>query len=516
MNITKRIFSEKNLQIIKQNKLLAFLGLFYIVSVFIGAYRFYSPVPAGDMWEGYINFYLDLLKGDNTAWFNQHNEHRLLLSRLFFFVDLEYFSGLSRLLIPLNVFLLVSCWAMLLVYVNKLLKNSLNKEKLFYFIILLTVFSFSWKQDENIIWAFQSQFWFAYLLPLMAFYFLAMSEDIGKNKSVYFLLACLLGIASVGSMANGILVLPVMFVLSLLLKQNWKYSTVLFFIMVIGFWWFMADYQTPQHDHSILKNLKTENVRIVLFFIEYLGSPLKSLVGSFLLGLLHLYLIIIVSKEVLSQRRQPLHLSVLAFIAYYLIGALLISTARVDIGLKAALVGRYTTPTIISLLLSLILYFHLWPKKVSVLSKKNVTIIAVLMLGTQARTLIKNVDKIHDGQRLEAMQLELGISNKTQMQNIADKATAKDITIFALPLYKGKRELLGTKLETRNCIKLQVEQNTRVKLAKAIKAEPEPTVYVVDTSGKVIGFGLSELNNRGYSRLVYDTKYSKILAYQCR
>ncbi len=337
-------FNKEMLAVAKQHKSLSGLMLFYIASVFIGAWRYYSPIPAGDMWDGYINFYLQLLDGNFSAWWAQHNEHRLFLSRLFFYLDLKFFNGLSLILIPLNLLLLVTSWGLLLYFSFRLLKPKIETPDFFYFIVLLTVFAFSWKQDENIVWAFQNQFWFAYLLPLMAFCLLGLSEVYSRQRLLYYVGACVLGILSVGSMANGIFALPVLTLLSLLLKQKWPYSTFLGLLAILSVSLYLGTYQPPAHGHSISDNLIKFHFEILVFFIEYLGSPLKSLFGSFVLGLLHLSLIIVLFRQLPKEKNNPLYLSIIAFIIYYLVSAFVISASRVDLGLHAALVGRYTTP----------------------------------------------------------------------------------------------------------------------------------------------------------------------------
>ena len=170
-------FSIELIRSAKASPLLTGLALFYIVSVFIGAYRFYTPVPQGDMWQGYIEFFLRLMNGEYSAWWEQHNEHRPVFSRILFFLDLKYFNGLSLLLIPINLVFMIALWITLLIYAFKFLYKETEKNNFYYFLILLTVFAFSWKQDENITWAFQSQFWAAYLFPLLSFYFLALSTQ---------------------------------------------------------------------------------------------------------------------------------------------------------------------------------------------------------------------------------------------------------------------------------------------------------------------------------------------------
>jgi hypothetical protein len=96
---------------------------FFVLSTIYGAIRNYSPVPYWDMWDGYIGFYERVSAGDWRAWLIAHNQHRMIFSRLFFWLDLKYFRGLSQLLIPLNLVLMALLWAALVLGMRRLLKE---------------------------------------------------------------------------------------------------------------------------------------------------------------------------------------------------------------------------------------------------------------------------------------------------------------------------------------------------------------------------------------------------------
>ena len=72
----------------------------------IGGFRFYSPIPFMDMWNGYLDFYLRTLNGDTSVWWAQHNEHRIFLSRILYWLDIKYFQGLSYFLTAANYLIL--------------------------------------------------------------------------------------------------------------------------------------------------------------------------------------------------------------------------------------------------------------------------------------------------------------------------------------------------------------------------------------------------------------------------
>jgi hypothetical protein len=500
-------YIKKTIVIAKEHPLLSGLTLFYIATVIFGAYRFYSPIPQGDMWSGYLDFYLRVQDGDNSAWWAQHNEHRPIFSRMLFYLDLEFFSGLSALLIIINVILLMLVWGMLIFNAHVFARKKTDNHTFFYLMCLITIFAFSWKQDENITWGFQSQFWAAYLFPLLAFYFLGLSEKNKKNEIGYYILACLFGIMSAGTMANGIFALPLLVVMALLLNKGLLRTASLFVISLIVAALYINYYQHPGHHGSIITNITQSPLQTIVFFIEYLGSPIKNIYLSFLLGVFHLFLITMILKNISQFKNNPIYLSVVAFILYYLASVVVISVGRVDFGMKAALVGRYTTPSIISLMLSIVLYLSVYPKYFRLINIKVITTIAILMLGTQVRTIIKNVDKLNDVENIRALQLEIGTYSAVgspgteTWQGIADRARVRGVSIFGIEPFRMKREKLATILDTSPCRKVayrvsdqpddiyrQEFKTTRVLLSEILPSDS--VLYVTNQHNRLIGFGL--------------------------
>jgi hypothetical protein len=92
------IVSKKN----NINFIFCVISVLYIGLAVFGGIQHYSPVPHWDMWDGYLAFYAKALSGDWSVWWAQHNEHRILIARLFFWMDLAWFHGTGLFLIIIN------------------------------------------------------------------------------------------------------------------------------------------------------------------------------------------------------------------------------------------------------------------------------------------------------------------------------------------------------------------------------------------------------------------------------
>lgn len=170
--------SEKN-----KDRLFLLVSIYFVVVSVIGGIRLYSPVPYWDMWDGYLGFYVKASSGDWSAWWVQHNEHRIVLSRILFWLDLSLFAGRGIFLIISNYLLLAFiCWLFIRIYID------VCRVKFKWFCYFLIAWLFFWLQKENLVWSFQSQFYLAQALPLLSLYILRFG---GRDNSAGLKFFCL-------------------------------------------------------------------------------------------------------------------------------------------------------------------------------------------------------------------------------------------------------------------------------------------------------------------------------------
>jgi hypothetical protein len=164
----------------------------FILLAILGTIRSYSPVPFWDMWDGFLQFYLKVSEQDWGAWWVGHNEHRIVLSRIFFWLDLRFFGGTGWFSLSATYLFIVVVGAFFTSIwceqtgssqAGDLLIGGDRSRKIsdWYMLFFLMAWIFSWSKYENLTWAFQSQFILAQLLPLSGLYFGTFPQRIFKE-----------------------------------------------------------------------------------------------------------------------------------------------------------------------------------------------------------------------------------------------------------------------------------------------------------------------------------------------
>ncbi|MDD3502388.1 MAG: hypothetical protein PHE19_08215 [Candidatus Cloacimonetes bacterium] len=358
-----------------------FSVLFFLTTV-IGVYKNYSAVPFWDMWNGYLDFYFRTASEGWSPWWELHNEHRLVLAKIFFWIDLEFFKGTMIILFVLNlVFSALECITFIVI-LKGLVEN--HENKLLYIAIsgVITILCFSWLQQENYTWAFQSQFHMAYLLPLLSILTLVKSKV--ENSNFLFLLACILSVFSAVTMANGLLALPIMISLAIFIRMNLKYILTLLIIMLCVYFIYFIDYTRPVGHPSLLAILIGNPKAVLRYFLLYLSGPFYGLYefspklsmamgGFFILGCLWVFKYAIFLR--MNNDEKYLKLSgLLAFLVFIGGTALLTSLGRAEY--SSNIPSRYMTPAILSWCCLLVIFSAIYYRNV----KNNFFVFAALIL----------------------------------------------------------------------------------------------------------------------------------------
>lgn len=434
------------------------MAMTVVASSVMGGYHRYSPVPLwDDMWNGYIEFYLKLLDGDNSGWLSQHNEHRILLSRFLFWIDIHFFAGTQVFLLLVNYLL-----ASLLLFSLWCIWKTATKQQPYWFGWFLIIWGFSWIQFNNLTWCFQSQFWLAQLLPLQAFYCLYLS----LNKERYFYLALGLGILSIFSMANGIFALPLMVIFSLFTRSGLKKSLILAVLSVLCISGYFYQYQPGNYGH--LSKFLDNPWPIFQYVGMYLGGPFYYFLGkneaakiiATLLGLsLIVASLIIFIGYLRAKEKQPLLLTLLIIMAFLGAGAFATASGRITIGLDLALSSRYMTPALMAW--SVLGIMLLMQPRIQRVAKKPISIVffvalSLMVLKQQYPTKYA-LDNYNSNKKVGILALEMGVYDQEkfklfyhqsteQLIKIANPAKQRDIAIFGTPPFKDLSTIIGSRI----------------------------------------------------------------------
>jgi uncharacterized membrane protein (GlpM family) len=499
----------------------AFVGL-----AVAGAVRAFSGVPYWDMWDGYLGWFIKVSDGDWTQWWAQHNEHRIVLSRLLFWVDLEWLGGTQWLLIAAN-FLLVG----LTVLVFWLwLRDSVGADARRPVVAVLALFVvswlFLWSQQENLTWGFQSQFFLAGLIPLCAFYRLHRSIADAGGGVRDFAIACAFGVASIGALANGVIALPLMTVFALLARQKASRVGVLAALSAATLALYFYGYQPVVRHGSLLLALTQDPVGMVKYVSLYLGSPFFWILGAntipgvvYPAALAGLFLVAASLWFAVKALRQPrsssLQLALLFFILY--VGGTAFGTAggRLALGLSAASSSRYTTLALMAWAALLVLFSPAIVERARTAGDKVLWVLAALAIVMTPLQLhaLKSQAPIVFGRDVAALALELGVRDQQQIGTvspsldlalpIARVAAERHLSVFGRPPLVDLNTRIGRPVSSGTPARCQggLDGTTAVGDARFVRVSGwildgardsvPKDVAIVDKDGRLVGYALT-------------------------
>jgi len=440
--------------------------LFFTLAV-IGTIHHYSPVPFWDMWDDYIGFYLKIHAGDWSAWWAPHNEHRILLARLFFWIDIACFHGNGIFsLAVIYVCALAVGWVFAEIWREQTRARDL------YILFFVEAWIFSWSQQENLTWAFQSQFILAQLLPLAGLYFLYLSAARPNRTKFYFSAGTVCGVLAVGSMANGILALPALALYTAIATRSLPRTAMLAVLSAVEVYLYFQHWYASQYlagGPSMTGEILHHPVAFVEFCLIYLGNPFIALLGSnhsailigevlaaaFVLGTALAFYI-----NVRESPRPNLPLALLIFIFYIIATAAITAAGRLPVGIQEALASRYQTPALYGWAAALLLC---WPSVAKSVWLKNdlglllAVFLCFVMIPYQLLAL-RSAQAMTYRRDVAALALQLQIDDADYLKllyafpdttlKIAHAARDQHLSVFGFPPLRDANLLIGQKIKS--------------------------------------------------------------------
>lgn len=445
---------------------IALFSIGIVLLAMIGGVLNYSPVPYWDMWDGQLGFFMRFSAGDWSALWAQHNEHRIVLTRLLFWLDLELFGGNSVFLFISN-YLLAAATAALFGWVLKRKIGSLvSPRTLMITIMAATAWVFLWTQWNNFTWAFQSQFFLAQILPLAALLALAKYAEAETQSNRWFWVALGLGVLSYGTMANGILALPAMIVVALAYRLPARQIALISVTTLVCMSVYFHGYKSNNADASLIENVLSYPVDVLRYTFRYMGSPLHQPVGGntgYVLSEIAGIFIVTLSaltafRVLLVTPTTKLNIGLIIFVGYIICTALVTSGGRVSFGLETATSSRYTTPALMAWLALFCIYsVQVFKFTRSSFGAKALSLVGTLLICSFLfkfqLTALKSNDVILHNRMIAALSLELGFADTTYVSSIfpsdeaalaiGGRATAQNISIFGQPTHLDLAERIG-------------------------------------------------------------------------
>lgn len=512
--------------ITEENILLIFLSFaaYYFLSATLGGINHYSAVPYLDMWRSF-EFYKNVLENNFGAWWAQHNEHRIVLSRILFLLDFKWFSGSAKFLISCNFLLAGLAFFVVYSALRENLKQ--NSEKFARHLIGLLIFCllFSWMQRENFTWEFQSQFFLAQLIPLGAFLLLYKAQSSLTHATMFFLLACLVGILAIGTMANGVITLPLMLILAVVLgMKNWQIAT-LFTLSILTLGIYFYGYSSPEGHGQLSTTVLNDPLGLLHYVLTYLGNPVyylpvHSIMAAQIAGI---FLILSAVYFLMISIRKPkdssLSLALVTFLIYISGTALVTGGGRLFLGIEQAISSRYTTPVLLAWSVLLVLYAPIIARQASIHLYRIVPLVFIpLLLLPQQFIAFHPKSEMYFEYLIALLAIELGVDDVIQVSTLnpilplsADESRAfiniaaqNDLSVFNNPLIKDAVLLIGQKAqisELTTCVggfdkRVEIFSDPHYRavsgwLYNSKNKTVPPIIHILNDEGVVVGYALT-------------------------
>ncbi|MBN2235018.1 MAG: hypothetical protein JW706_07700, partial [Opitutales bacterium] len=321
----------------------------YAVYVAIWAYA-NAVVPLyWDQWDNqsaYLAY--NAKRGGWLRWlFALHNEHRITIPRLLILADAHVFGGSNRFLV-LSILSVQGLCAWLGV---RLAGRYVSRSGIVFplLVAFVAILCFAACQMENFTWGFQIQFVLVFVIGLLAFY-LGRSPD-GKCPAgrMRYMLALVAGVAACLSMANGLLVLPVLGVVVWLAGGGWGRVFAAWSLGAIMGWWHLSSVQEPFHLDALSSWSIDDLSSMANYLLVYLGNPVRGdslVLGRVLAFFALVWNSIVFARLVIGRRKDPVAWVFVGMILFVLGSALLTAVGRHELSMLQATSGRYSTPAV--------------------------------------------------------------------------------------------------------------------------------------------------------------------------
>jgi len=384
----------------------------------------WNPLPFSDDWDRWITYVQDHY---SIGWFNrEHVDHRLVAPKLLFAVDHLLFEGRGWFILVLS-FCFQAATGMV---IWKLSAHGYRQDRLERVILGAAIVAclFSDQQWVNLACPFQVQFPMVYSAAVLAIWALWKSTHQGWSKG-WLATAVVLAVVATYSMANGILIWPVILLAALWLRiPKRSIVAVAGCALFIAFLYFHNWHRSSQPGDGV--PLAVRIPRALEFWIGHLGSPMFPLavlrpsdaariaIAAVPGAILALALAI---AFLMSWRRQRLN-SAQAMLMFYgiflALSSCVMAWGRSGISMLEMFTPRYLTPAYIFWAIMLAL---LWPllRRFSRYGACAAVLAGILVgVAIHQRAVIQGLRERSPGMRLAGLAVVNNVTDPEAWRNI--------------------------------------------------------------------------------------------------
>lgn len=309
------------------------------------------PIPYSDEWEEFPRLIAlhdagyPLAGMANFLW-EQHNEHRIVIPKIIYFMDMGWFDYKGY--FPLVcIFVFQAMMAGMLVWLT--FENGKSASKMWFFAPLTVIAAFNLVQFENFVSTFQTSFigCFAFAVAAITLY----AKYVEKEWMAYYLGAGVFATLSSLCLASGLFVWLVLALIGYLLHaKRYRQSGIFMGIFIAILATYLYDYKTPEGHASPIESLTQHTLLVLDFFVVWLGNIAGSVSSARFLGGIGLLTFIGITIHLARDKSRRTHIelySLLGICLFVLMCGLVTSLGRVNFGSGQAMASRYATPVLI-------------------------------------------------------------------------------------------------------------------------------------------------------------------------